>query len=135
MQMAVAGASEQLVELLSRAARTQDGEVRLLTSSEVARVLGRHRNWVQRNAARLGGLRLPDSDEWRFTPGGVAAGLLASQDDAAAVGRDDRPAVAGRAGGRRLAYPPAKKTLADRPRRAEPNSRGEPDAPASTWKR
>lgn len=133
--MAVAAASEQLVELLSHAARTESGEVRLLTSGEVARVLGRHRNWVQRNAARLGGLRLPDSEEWRFTPRGVADGLIASQDEAAAVARDDRPVVAGRAGGRRLAYPPAKQTLADRPRRVDPDPRGEPDAPASTWKR
>ena len=113
--MAVTHSPEQLVELLSQAAHTPGDEVGLLTSAQVARVLGRHRNWVLRNAIRLGGFRLPGSDEWRFSPRGVAEGILGSQEGAA---RPMQPAATGRRSAlRRLSYPPPEQLLGDRPRR------------------
>lgn len=130
--MAVAGAPEQLVDLLRAAARTPGGEVGLLKTAQVARVLGRRRDWVHRNAGRLGGFRLPGSGEWRFSPEGVAEGVLGVE-DATNPGRLAAPAA--RAGGRRLAYPPAKQTLADRPRRASSQPRGGRDAPPGTRQR
>ena len=126
--MAVAGAPEQLVDLLRAAARTPGGEVGLLKTAQVARILGRRRDWVHRNAGRLGGFRLPGSDEWRFSPEGVAEGVLAAQD----ATNPARLASPARAGGRRLAYPPAKQTLADRHRRATIQPRGGRDAPPGT---
>ena len=122
-QMAVVGSSEELVDLLCAAARTPGGEVGLLKTAQVARILGRRRDWVHRNAGRLGGFRLPGSDEWRFSPRGVAIGVLGPHDATSAGVPGPRPA------GRRLAYPPAKQTLADRPRRANTDQRGGPDAP------
>lgn len=119
--MAVAGSPEHLVDLLRDAARTPGGEIGLLSTAQVARVLGRRRDWVHRNARRLGGFRLPGSAEWRFSPQGVAGGVFAPQQPAAATPPD---AVNGRSVGRRLAYPPAKQTLADRPRRASTPTRG-----------
>jgi hypothetical protein len=123
---------EQLVELLSAAARTPGGEVGLLKTAQVARILGRRRDWVHANAGRLGGFRLPGSDEWRFSPRGVAIGIFGPHDD-----KD--PTVLGtprtRPSTRRLAYPPAKQTLADRPRRASSDVRGAADAPPGTRQR
>jgi hypothetical protein len=116
--MAVAGSPEQLIELLCAAARTAGGEVGLLRTAQVARILGRRRDWVHANAARLGGFRLPGSDEWRFSPRGVATGIFGPHDATTEI-------VAGapgaRVGGRRLAYPPAKQMLVDRPRRSSSN--------------
>ena len=96
--MAVVGSSEQLVELLREAARIPGGEIGLLKRAQVARILGRCRDWVHRNA-----------------PSTVAAG--------------SRPQ------GRRLAYPPAKQTLADRPRRAITDPQGGLDAATGTRQR
>jgi hypothetical protein len=129
--MAVAGSPEQLVDLLRAAARTPGGEIGLLRTAQVARVLGRRRDWVHRNAGRLGGFRLPGSDEWRFSPEGVAEGVLGAQD----ATNPARLASPVRAVGRRLAYPPAKQTLADRPRRASTQTRGGQDAPPGTRQR
>jgi hypothetical protein len=126
--MAVVGSSEQLVELLRAAARTPGGEIGLLKSAQVARILGRRRDWVHRNAHGLGGFRLPGSDEWRFSPQGVASGVLAATEATNAA-----PTTARRQA-RRLAYPPAKQTLADRPRRATTDSRGGSDATTGTRK-
>jgi len=109
--MTVANA-ELLVELLSEAARTPCGRVGLLTARQVAEVLGRHRDWVHAHATRLGGFRLPESSEWRFAPRGVAQGLL-DTDHGAHRSRQPLPSTS-----RRLAYPPAKQLLADRPRGA-----------------
>ena len=129
--MAVVGSSsEQLVELLRAAARTPGGEIGLLKTAQVARILGRRRDWVHRNALRLGGFRLPGSGEWRFSPQGVASGVLAATEPA----RDD-PASTRPPRGRRLAYPPAKQTLADRPRRATTVMEGGPDGTSGTRKR
>lgn len=125
--MAVPGSSEHLVELLSAAARTPGGEIGLLKTVQVARILARRRDWVHRNATRLGGFRLPGG-EWRFSPQGVAAGVLATT---TAVRPD--PSVTRRAG-RVLAYPPAKQTLADRPRRATTDQRGGPHGASSARK-
>jgi len=125
--MAVIDSSEQLVEMLSAAARTPGGEVGLLRTAQVARILGRRRDWVHRNAPRLGGFRLPGG-EWRFSPQGVAAGVLTTTD---AVRPD--PAST-RQRGRVLAYPPAKQTLADHPRRATTDQRGGPDGSPSARK-
>lgn len=112
--MPVARAPEQLVELLCDAARTAEGEIGLLTSAQLARVLGRRREWVLRNALRLGGFPLPGSGQWRFSPRGVAEGVLAAQD----VGRwPAQSAVAERSPSRRLSYPPTGQLLGDRPRR------------------
>lgn len=130
--MAVAGAPEQLVDLLRAAARTPGGEVGLLKTAQVARVLGRRRDWVHRNAGRLGGFRLPGSDEWRFSPEGVMEGVLAAQDDTHPT---PLATPAARSVGRRLSYPPAKQTLADRPRRASTQTRGGQDAPPGTRQR
>jgi hypothetical protein len=130
--MAVAGSPEQLVDLLRAAARTPGGEIGLLSTAQVARVLGRRRDWVHRNAGRLGGFRLPGSDEWRFSPQGVAGGIFATQQAAAPRSPD---AINGRSVGRRLAYPPPTQTLADRPRRAITQLRGGQDAPPGTRKR
>jgi hypothetical protein len=131
--MAVAGSPEHLVDLLRAAARTPGGEIGLLRTAQVARVLGRRRDWVHRNAGRLGGFRLPGSDEWRFSPQGVAGGVFATQQPAAPTPRD---AINGRPAGRRLAYPPAKQTLADRPRRATtPQPQGGQDAPPGARER
>ena len=113
--MTVARSPQQLVDLLSDAARAADGEVGLLTCSQVARVLGRHRNWVLRNAIGLGGFRLPGSDEWRFSPCGVAEGVFAGRDPAAWPAQ--LAAAGQRSGSRRLAYPAPKELLGDRPRR------------------
>ena len=129
--MDLAGSPEHLIDLLSAAARTPGGEVGLLRTAQVARVLGRRRDWVHRNAGLLGGYRLPGSDEWRFSPQGVAAGVIGAQDamDQPAMGRPAaRP-------DRRLAYPPAKQTLADRPRRAGTDPQGGRGAPPGTRKR
>ena len=130
--MAVAGSPEQLVDLLRAAARTPGGEIGLLRTAQVARVLGRRRDWVHRNATRLGGFRLPGSDEWRFSPQGVARGVFATQRPTAPTFSD---VTNGRPVGRRLAYPPAKQTLADRPRRPSTEPRGGQDAPSGTRKR
>jgi len=130
--MNVAGAPEQLVDLLRAAARTPGGEVGLLKTAQVARILGRRRDWVHRNAGRLGGFRLPGSDEWRFSPEGVANGVLGAQ-DATSPTRLASPAA--RSVGRRLAYPPAKQTLADRPRRASSQPQGGQDAPPGARQR
>ncbi len=130
--MAVAGSPEQLVDLLRAAARTPGGEIGLLRTAQVARVLGRRRDWVHRNATRLGGFRLPGSDEWRFSPQGVAGGVFATQQSPAPALPD---ATNGRSVGRRLSYPPAKQTLADRPRRASTQTRGGQDAPPGTRQR
>jgi hypothetical protein len=117
--MSVARAPELLIELLTEAARTPGGQVGLLRAAEVAQILGRHRDWVQTHAKQLGGFRLPDSDEWRFVPRGVANGIF-GLDDAAA----DPPLPSSsasprrRASARQLAYPPARQVLADRPRHA-----------------
>lgn len=70
--MSIAGAPELLIELLTEAARTPGGQVGLLRAAQVAQILGRHRDWVQAHATQLGGFRLPDSEEWRFVPRGVA---------------------------------------------------------------
>ena len=129
--MAVAGAPGQLVDLLRAAARTPGGEVGLLKTAQVARVLGRRRDWVHRNADRLGGFRLPGSDEWRFSPEGVTEGVLAAQDG---TNPTRLATTAARSVGRRLSYPPAKQTLADRPRRAS-QTRGGQDAPPGTRQR
>lgn len=67
--MSIAGAPELLIELLTEAA---GGQVGLLRAAQVAQILGRHRDWVQAHATQLGGFRLPDSEEWRFVPRGVA---------------------------------------------------------------
>ena len=131
--MAVAGSPEHLVDLLQAAARTPGGEVGLLKTAQVARILGRRRDWVHRNAARLGGFRLPGSDEWRFSPQGVASGVFATQDAAAPT--VPNAAGNGRPVGRRLAYPPAKQTLADRPRRASTRQAGGHGASPGTRKR
>jgi hypothetical protein len=113
--MADAHPPEQLVALLSQAAHTASQEIGLLTSTQVARVLGRHRNWVLRNAIRLGGFRLPGSGEWRFSPRGVAEGILGYQERAAPP---TQPADASRRSvSRRLSYPPPEQLLGDRPRR------------------
>jgi len=125
--MAVVASSEQLVELLRTAARTPGGEIGLLKTAQVARILGRRRDWVHRNATRLGGFRLPGG-EWRFSPQGVASGVLAATE---AISTDPPSA---RPQGRRLAYPPAKQTLADRPRRATTDQQGGQDAPPSARK-
>lgn len=127
VQMAVVGSSEQLVELLSAAARTPRGEVGLLKTAQVARILGRRRDWVHRNATRLGGFRLPGG-EWRFSPQGVAAGVLATTD------AECPDPASTRHRGRVLAYPPAKQTLADRPRRATTDQQGGPDGTPSKGK-
>ena len=84
--MSVARAPELLIELLTEAARTPGGQVGLLRAAEVAQILGRHRDWVQTHAKQLGGFRLPDSDEWRFAPRGVANGIF-GLDDAAGTRR------------------------------------------------
>lgn len=126
--MAVVGSSEQLVELLRAAARTPGGEIGLLKTARVARILGRRRDWVHRNATRLGGFRLPGSDEWRFLPQGVASGLMAAADEPSAAPTSTGPR------GRRLAYPSAKQTLAERPRRTTTDPRGGPDATTGTRK-
>jgi hypothetical protein len=126
--MAVVGSSEQLVELLRAAARTPGGEIGLLKTAQVARILGRRRDWVHRNATRLGGFRLPGSDEWRFSPHGVASGVIAATDATSVAPASTGPR------GRRLAYPPAKQTLADRPRRTTTDPRGGPDATTGTRK-
>jgi len=130
--MAGIGSPEQLVELLSAAARTAGGEVGLLKTAQVARILGRRRDWVHANAGRLGGFRLPGSDEWRFSPSGVAIGVFGPHDgtDSTVLG-----APRTRPGSRRLAYPPAKQVLADRPRRAGSDLRGVADAPPGTRQR
>ncbi len=129
--MAVAGTPEQLMGLLCAAARTAGGDIGLLSSADVARVLGRHPNWVRRHALWLGGFRLPGSDEWRFSPEGVAAGVLGPHDTASMT-----PVRPDARHGRRLAYPPAKQVLADRPRRTARDLRGEGrDAPAGARKR
>ena len=117
--MSVAGAPELLIELLTEAARTPGGQVGLLRAAQVAQILGRHRDWVQAHATQLGGFRLPDSEEWRFVPRGVANGIfgldntagLPLQGHTSASPRD-------RASARQLAYPPARQVLADRPRHA-----------------
>ena len=126
--MAVVGSADDLVELLRAAARTPGGEIGLLKTAQVARILGRRRDWVHRNATRLGGFRLPGSGEWRFSPQGVATGVLASAEATNASPASPRPR------GRRIAYPPAKQTLADRPRRATTEPRGGPDATTGTRK-
>lgn len=113
--MTVAGSPEQLVELLCAAARTRSGEVGLLTTAQVAQILGRRRDWVHRKAGRLGRFRLPGSGEWRFCPRGVALGIFGPHDATNVTGPGEPGA---RVGGRRLADPPAKQMLADRPRRA-----------------
>ena len=123
--MSVARAPELLIELLTEAARTQGGQVGLLRAAQVAQILGRHRDWVQTHATQLGGFRLPDSDEWRFAPRGVANGIF-GLDDAAA----DPPLPSStasprrRASARQLAYPPARQVLADRPRHAGSDRQG-----------
>ena len=127
--MAVAGSSEQLVDLLRAAARAPGG---VLKTAQVARILGRRRDWVHCNASRLGAFRLPGSDEWRFSPQGVVVGVLATQTGTSLVASD---APTARSTGRWLAYPPAKQTLADRPRRASRQPRGGQDAPPGAWKR
>ena len=124
--MAGVASPEQLIELLSAAARTSGGEVGLLKTAQVARILGRRRDWVHANAGRLGGFRLPGSDEWRFSPRGAAIGIFGPHDgtDPTLLGTPrTRPST------RRLAYPPAKQVLADRPRRAGSDLRGAADAP------
>ena len=131
--MAVAGSPEHLVDLLQAAARTPGGEIGLLKTAQVARILGRRREWVHRNAARLGGFRLPGSDEWRFSPQGVAQGVFATQDAAAPT--VPNAAGNGRPVSRRLAYPPAKQTLADRPRRASNRQAGGHGASPGTRQR
>ncbi|MEJ7786967.1 MAG: hypothetical protein WKF96_19370 [Solirubrobacteraceae bacterium] len=129
--MDLARSPEHLVDLLSAAARTPGSEVGLLRTAQVARVLGRRRDWVHRNAGLLGGFRLPGSDEWRFSPQGVAAGVLGTQD---AMNERATGTPAARPG-RRLAYAPAKQMLADRPRRASIDPQGARDAPPGTRKR
>ena len=130
--MAGVSSPEQLVELLCAAARTSGGEVGLLKTAQVARILGRRRDWVHANAGRLGGFRLPGSDEWRFSPRGVAISIFGTHDatDSTVLGTHGT-----RPGSRRLAYPPAKQTLADRPRRASRDLRGAADAPPGTRQR
>ncbi|MEA2188183.1 MAG: hypothetical protein QOK16_3194 [Solirubrobacteraceae bacterium] len=124
--MSVADAPELLIELLTEAARTPGGQVGLLRAAQVAQILGRHRDWVQTHATQLGGFRLPDSDEWRFAPRGVAHGILGLDDDASA----DSPLPSSsasprrRASARQLAYPPARQVLADRPRHAGNDRQG-----------
>ena len=125
--MNVAGAPEQLVDLLRAAARTPGGEVGLLKTAQVARILGRRRDWVHRNAGRLGGFRLPGSDEWRFSPRGVAIGVFAIDDSPPTVPGDSAAQHAPAT--RRLAYPPARHVLSDRPRRQSASRHGASDGP------
>jgi hypothetical protein len=115
--MSVAGAPELLIELLTEAARTPGGQVGLLRAAQVAQILGRHRDWVQAHATQLGGFRLPDSEEWRFVPRGVANGIL-GLDNAAGLPLQSHTTASPRDGAsaRQLAYPPARQVLADRPR-------------------
>ena len=123
--MSVARAPELLIELLTEAARTPGGQVGLLRAGQVAQILGRHRDWVQAHAAHLGGFRLPDSDEWRFAPRGVANGIFGLDDDAVdppLKSSSDSPRR--RASARQLAYPPARQVLADRPRHAGSDRQG-----------
>ena len=66
-------------------------------------------------------------------PQGVAHGVFATQDEAAP--KVSKAAGNGRPVGRRLAYPPAKQTLADRPRRASTRKAGGHGASPGTRKR
>jgi hypothetical protein len=123
--MSVADAPELLIELLTEAARTPGGQVGLLRAAQVAQILGRHRDWVQTHAAQLGGFRLPDSDEWRFAPRGVANGIFGLDDAATAPPLPSSSASPRRrASARQLAYPPARQVLADRPRHAGNDRQG-----------
>jgi len=123
--MSVAGAPELLIELLTEAARTPGGQVGLLRAAQVAQILGRRRDWVQAHATQLGGFRLPDSEEWRFAPRGVANGIF-GLDDAAAepLLLSSSASPRRRASARQLAYPPARQVLADRPRHAGSDRQG-----------
>lgn len=106
--------------------------VGLLRTAQVARILGRRRDWVHANAGRLGGFRLPGSDEWRFSLRGVTIGIFGTHEDtdSTVLGTPrTRPSI------RRLAYPPAKQVLADRPRRPSSDLRGAADAPPGTRQR
>ncbi len=114
--MTAIGPPDLLIELLSAAARRPGGEVGLLRTAPVADVLGRRRDWVTANAGVLRGFRLPGSNEWRFSARGVAMGVFDLDDvdlSAPAASSD-----ATRASVERLAYPPARQVLGDRPRQA-----------------
>jgi hypothetical protein len=129
--MPVASAPQLLVELLSEAARTPGGQVGLLRAGQVAEILGRHRDWVHAHAVTLGGFQLPGSSEWRFAPRGVAHGLLGIEDArGAAAPRPGESDATRQTGSRRLAYPPARQVLADRPRRRRTDRQGASDAPS-----
>jgi hypothetical protein len=88
-------------------ALTGSGEVRLLDAAEVARRLGRGREWVYRHAGELGAVPLGDGERPRlgFDPARVAAYLDACRTSR----RTERPAEptakrsAGRAGTRQRA--------------------------------
>jgi hypothetical protein len=112
--------------LLTEAARTPGVQVGLLRAAQVAQILGRHRDWVQTHAALLGGFRLPDSDEWRFAPRGVANGIFGLDDDAAdpSLPSSSSDSPRRRASALQLAYPPARQVLADRPRHAGSDRQG-----------
>ena len=126
--MAVSGpAPELLIELLSSAARTPGGQVGLLTAAQVAQVLGHRREWVYARVGVLGGFRLPGTDEWRFSPRGVAIGVFAIDDSPPMVPGDTAAQHAPIT--RRLAYPPARHVLSDRPRRQSASRHGASDGP------
>jgi len=122
-EMAANGPPDLLIELLVAAARTSGGEVGLLRTGQVADVLGRRRDWVTAHAGLLRGFQLPGSDEWRFSARGVAIGVF-DLDDADPM-LPEAPAEVTRAHNvGRLAYPPARQILDDKPRQARTTNSG-----------
>jgi len=115
--MAAIGPPDLLIELLSAAARTPGGEVGLLRTAQVADVLGRRRDWVTAHAGLLRGFQLPGSDEWRFSARGVAIGVF-DLDDADPILPEAPPDATQAQNSGRLAYPPARQILGDKPRQA-----------------
>ena len=86
-------------------------------------MLGRRRDRVTAHARLLRGFQLPGSDEWRLSARGVAIGVfeLADADPMLPEAPPD-PTQALR--GARLAYPPARQILGDKPRQARTTKSG-----------
>jgi hypothetical protein len=122
--MAGGGAPELLMELLSDASKTPAGRAGLLKTAQVADVLGRSQGWVHEHARLLGGFRLPGSDEWRFSPRGVAMGVFDRHD--AGPSTTTPPRTTRAPGASRLPYPPARQLLTDQPRRLTSDRDGGP---------
>ena len=110
------GSPEQLVELLPAAARTPGGEIGLLKTAQVARILGRRRDWVHRNATRA--RRLPVARQRRVALLARRASRAASSRRTPQADADGRPTPAS-AGGPSAADSPTRP-----PSRRSPTARG-----------